>query len=149
MWRKWIVLLIVLLICAAFVIPQISADLHYLLLQQPYLLTLNPINGWHTILAGGKPLRFYLLFTAASALFLVWLLIEQSIDYKTKTQKIAPGIVTPRPAGQGQHGTARWMSKREVRKTFTGWTIRKSSSPLKELIEAGKNDRKEIRNAKN
>lgn len=149
MWRKWIVLLIVLVLCSAFVIPQAAADLHYALLRQPELLTLNPIDGWRTVLAGGMPLRLYLLFAASAALFLVWFLIDQAISYKTKTQKIAPGIVTPRPAGQGQYGTARWMSKREVRKTFTGWTIRKSSSPLKELIEAGKNDRKEIRNAKN
>lgn len=147
MLRKWIVLLMVMLICVIFVIPQLAADCHFLLSRQQDLLTLNPLDGWAVVIAGGKPLQFYLLFTACAALFWIWFLISDTIDYRTRMQKVAPGIYTPRPAGQGQFGSARWMDAKALRSAFTPWKIRKKSPEIRALMQAGKEDRLEVKNA--
>ena len=46
-------------------------------------------------------------------------LVSMSNDnYKGKVQQITPQISTPVPAGQGQHGTAKWMLKNDFDKYF-------------------------------
>ncbi len=46
-------------------------------------------------------------------------LISMSNDnYKSKVQQITPQISTPVPAGQGQHGTAKWMPENDFNKYF-------------------------------
>lgn len=148
MLKKWLIVLLAWTAGAVLAVPQLAADAHYFFSKELDRLTLHPLEGWAAVLGGGKPLRFYLLFAAALALFLVWFLIEETyLNYNTKLQRITPDIATPMPAGQGQCGTARWMRKKDLRNTFTIWKLRKGSADLQALLQAGKADRKEIQNA--
>ena len=148
MFRKWMIVLAVLLVCTVLVIPQLAADVHFFFSKELDSLTLNPLEGWAAVLGGGLPLRFYLLFTASVALFLVWFVTnENSLNYKDKLQRITPNIATPLPAGQGQFGTARWSGEAEQRRIFTVWSMNRRSPELRTLLQAGMDDRKEIQNA--
>lgn len=51
-------------------------------------------------------------------ILLVCLLMLSEDSYKSKTVKITPKIETPVPAGQGQHGTAKWKRENEFDKSF-------------------------------
>lgn len=147
MKRKLALLFTVLAVCAAVLIPQLAADVHFFFSGETDSFTLNPLEGWAVVLGGGMPLRFYLLLTASLALFLLWFLTKESVNCVTKLQRLTPDIATPEPAGQGQFGTSRWSGKEEQRKIFTVWKIHKRSGDLKQLLRAGKEDRKEIRHA--
>ena len=60
--------------------------------------------------------------------FLVYLLVEVMIfmlfglnsrnNFRSKTVSITNNLKTPEIMGQGQHGTARWLTKREFKKVF-------------------------------
>lgn len=51
----------------------------------------------------------------------LYLFIADTKSYKSDQVKITDTISTPVPAGQGQCGTARWLSKKEYDKAFSNY----------------------------
>lgn len=149
MKKRWFVGLTVFLLIAVLVIPQAAADIHFFFTHQTERLTLNPLMGWSAVLCEGKALRFYLLFCAViGALLLGILLTGSSLNYRSGSWVVTPEIVTPSASGQGQFGTARWLSNEQIHRHFGVWNIRSANNTeLQALLEAGKNDREEIQNA--
>lgn len=61
----------------------------------------------------------YLIITIIMAF--LYLFISDTKSYKSDQVKITDTISTPVPAGQGQCGTARWLSKKEYDKAFSNY----------------------------
>ena len=70
--------------------------------------------------------------------FLVYLLVEVMIfmlfglnsrnNFRSKTVSITNNLKTPEIMGQGQHGTARWLTKQEFKKVFKCNTLRDTNT---------------------
>ena len=56
--------------------------------------------------------------------------------------KITADIKTPAVAGQKQHGSARWQTKKEIYKNFDVVRLDKNDPVIRELMEHGYDDLK-------
>lgn len=70
------------------------------------------------------------------------LLVNRFGDFISSMVKITPDIKTPVPAGQKQHGSARWQTKKEIYKNFDIARLDKNSKTIKYLIDHGYDDLK-------
>jgi len=84
----------------------------------------------------------------------IWLVIEAGIaalillsrkeTFESDTINITNGIKTPIAIGQGQHGTARWMTPEEKRKVFSVYRLDSREMPYSALLKEGMRERKEV-----
>lgn len=140
--KRWIAGGAVLLLLWVAVIP-VSYNLDALLSQR-YDYTWNPLRALPLVLQTPKAGLFLLLLLAASALAVVGCLLTGSnIDSHSRIQHITPDIEIPEAAGQGQFGTARFLSKKKYSKVFTAYTL-PTDGLYAELLKEGKNDAKAI-----
>lgn len=148
MLKRWIIAGSLLLLAAGLLLPPLAADTHYLLLREMSNMTINPQEGWKLVLEDNRVLKFYLLYTAITALMLLWVLVcSNYLNYRSNMQQITPDILTPCAAGQGQFGTARWMKRTETSRFFGAWKIAKRQAWFRQLIAAGKASYKEVGNS--
>jgi len=85
--------------------------------------------------------NFFLLFLGVSALAVWYMLVAQSyIKYKSDMQQITPDLETPKAEGQGQYGTARWLSHKKLSKAFGSSAIDVNSQTIRELLRHGYDD---------
>lgn len=76
----------------------------------------------------------------------IWYLMVDDKQYKADMIQVTPDIRTPAPAGQGQHGTARWLSKKEIDQVFASCIIDKDTREVESGgLVIGKQD---LRNGK-
>lgn len=68
------------------------------------------------------------------------LLVNRFGDFISNMVKVTPDIKTPAPAGQKQHGSARWQTKKEIYGNFDTARLEKNNSIIKGLIEHGYDD---------
>lgn len=96
-----------------------------------------------TALESRKVFFFFLLFLALSALIVGYMLLSRSyIKYKCDMQQVTPDIRTPKPEGQGQYGTARWLDRRRIPEVFTAVRIDEDDPLIQELCDKGAEDLK-------
>ena len=57
--------------------------------------------------------QWFIVFELISAVLCTTLVITRNDSYKSKKVKITDRISTPAPMGEGQHGTARFMTEKE------------------------------------
>lgn len=69
--------------------------------------------------SSNQHLKLFLVFEGILAAFALFVLISNFRPYESDQMKVTDTILTPVPVGQGQHGTARWMTDKEKEKTFT------------------------------
>lgn len=92
-----------------------AANLDRLLSGQGPVLLPDPGR----LLAQRRPRELWLLLTGAGLLLLAWMALRREwIQYKSGTRQILPGLSTPLPAGEGQHGTAHWLPRKEYAKVW-------------------------------
>lgn len=145
MKKRWIIGLIVFLVAATTLIPQAAADIDYFFSGRLDDLTVSPLEGWTAVLSGGKATQFYLFLAALVALLLAWVLFSSTyLNYRSNMQVVTPEIITPCADGQGQFGTAQWLSPEEYKNCFGIWHIRRKDSAFRELLDAGKRDAQEV-----
>ena len=60
---------------------------------------------------------FFLVFIFFELFVLAMVFINKS-NFESETIKITNNIETPKPMGQGQHGTSRWQTEKEFKKNF-------------------------------
>lgn len=61
----------------------------------------------------------WLLLEAGGVLWVLWCLYGRSyLDYHSDMYEVVPGFAIPRPDGQGQHGTAWFMSTKDYQDHF-------------------------------
>lgn len=118
-------------------------NLHMCLSGQSGLYSIAPA----TVLAGlsiPQVRGFALLGLVASVLVVLWMLFgNEYIKYRNGMKEVVPGLWTPEPAGQGQHGTARWLEPSNFSKHFTVVAVDTQSQLVLELISCS---REEVRN---
>ena len=68
------------------------------------------------------------------------LLVKRFGDFTSNMVKVTPDIKTPVPAGQKQHGSARWQTKKEIHGNFDTARLEKDDALIKSLIEHGYDD---------
>jgi type IV secretion system protein VirD4 len=72
-------------------------------------------------------LKLFLVFVAAIMIALFVLILSGSKDYQSAQIIVTPDISIPVPAGQGQCGTARWLSKKDFDSVFRSFTLDSSN----------------------
>lgn len=82
--------------------------------------------------------KWFLIFEAVALLLAAMLIFMKNDYYKSKMIKITDEISIPVPEGQGQHGTARFMTKREQRKTYKGFVLDSNDPIIMRLESEGK-----------
>ncbi len=119
-----------------------SFNLNYLLLREHNMFSANPIvliRG----LTDSRIRTFFILFFIAGAILIFYMLVMQNyIKYKSDMQWITPAIQTPKAEGQGQYGTAKWLSKEKYTKAFAVVEMDDRSELIKDLVTHGRDDKK-------
>ncbi len=148
MKKRWFIVVVLFLCISGLLLPQLAADVHFFLSKEYGSVVINPILGWQTIMAGGKPLKMYVMLMLLTALLLLWILVSSTyLNYRSKMINVTPDIKTPCADGQGQFGTARWLPEDKFARFFGTWRVPYQNPAFQELMQAGEQDRKEIANA--
>lgn len=71
---------------------------------------------------------------------LVLLIVSRIASMESKMNRITADIKTPAVAGQKQHGSARWQTKKEIFKNFDVARLKKDNPVIKDLIKHGYDD---------
>lgn len=66
--------------------------------------------------------------------------IANNQPYQSKLKQVAPGIETPVPVGQHQHGSARWMRDEEMPRLFESHTVELGHPYIQNLLDTGYDD---------
>ncbi len=90
------------------------------------------------IFGGEKPRKLYLLLEALVVLLCVVYFVCAERTYKTDTYKVTDNISVPVPSGQGQHGTAWFMSDKTKRRAFDYISISPADPLVSRLVSIGR-----------
>ena len=90
------------------------------------------------VFGGEKPRKLYLLLEALVVLLCVVYFVCAERTYQTDTYKVTDNISIPVPSGQGQHGTAWFMSNKEKHSMYHFVEISQSNAVIKSLMEQGR-----------
>lgn len=90
------------------------------------------------VFGGEKPRKLYVLLEALVVLLCVVYFVCAERTYQTDTYKVTDNISVPVSSGQGQHGTAWFMSNKEKHLTYHFVEISKSNTVIKALMEQGR-----------
>ena len=71
---------------------------------------------------------------------LVLLIVSRIASMESKMNRITADIKTPAVAGQKQHGSARWQTKKEIFKNFDVARLKKDNPVIKDLMKHGYDD---------
>lgn len=71
---------------------------------------------------------------------LVLLIASRMVSMESKMITITDDIKTPAAAGQKQHGSARWQTKKEIFKSFNVARLDENNAVISELIKHGYDD---------
>ena len=73
-----------------------------------------------------------------------FVLLSRKETYESDTSDITKGIKTPIAIGQGQHGTARWMTSAEKHAAFAMYRLDKRDRFYADLLRAGRKEAKDV-----
>ena len=94
------------------------------------------------ILENEKCQQWFIVFELISLVLCIALVIMRGDNYKSKTIKITDRISTPAPMGEGQHGTARFMTEKEKRKHHKSFVLDVSNPIIAKLTAVGRKQSK-------
>lgn len=84
---------------------------------------------------------WYILLECFALVFAVWMVFgREYVKYRSKMRHVCLDIYTPEADGQGQYGTARWMTEKEKEAAFTVVSIDLGGPVVRKLIEHGYDD---------
>lgn len=135
------------LITAMLVLPFLLAlcalmasNLHRLLLGEKTFIY-QPAAVLEVLLHARKAQLFFLALAACALLLLIACLVSGAgVHYDNSTVYIAPKIRIPVPAGNGEYGTAWFLSKKELRRAFSQRRLKEIKIPREEVNAYGKKD---------
>lgn len=143
MRRRIIVGIVMLILLWVITVPAIyDADQ---LLSGNMAFRISPMTTLRPVLEKDITRKLLLLVMGIDVLAVVACLISGS-QHSTRTgvQKITPDITIPAAAGQGQFGTARFLTASKYKKAFTECWLPAGNSGYKYLMEKGVRDSVEI-----
>jgi|LSQX01.3.fsa_nt_gb type IV secretion system protein VirD4 len=142
MKRKTIVAVIVC-IAAVFINVYFSTIVHELMNKSfGGVTTLSLTHCIASIKANQNHFIVFISLQLFVMLGVALLLLNRYGDFISNMIKVTEDIKIPVPAGQKQHGSARWLTKKEQYKTFDIAQISKNNPFVKELIDHGYDDLK-------
>lgn len=142
MKRKTIVAVIVC-IAAVFINMYFSTIVHELLNKT--FDGVNTMTITHCINSLKTNQNHFTIFISLQLfvmLGIVLLLVNRYGDFISNMLRVTDDIKTPVVAGQKQHGSARWLTKKEQYKTFDIAQIRVKNPVINQLIDQGYDDLK-------
>lgn len=114
------------------------------------LFSQQMLFSWSMILCFGAVVTdpivrvWWLLLEGFAVIAVIWMTFgREYIKYKSKLHHVCLDIYTPEADGQGQYGTARWMTGKEVERVFTTVHIDHGGPVIRDLIEHGYDDLEE------
>lgn len=137
--RLGLALLIVLLgsICNLF----FSTALHNLLSGLTSSLVFpSPSFSLHSLVSSKTHLLLFFCFQGMVIVLAALFFVFNNQPYQSELKQVAPGIETPVPTGQHQHGSARWMRDEELLHLFDNETLDLQHPYLQKLIATGYDD---------
>ena len=100
------------------------------------------------VLAHDKLRQLFLLLEALVALMCVVYYVCAKRTYQADTYKVTDSISIPMPYGQGQHGTAWFMRKKEMKKCYTSLSVLEIDPTVQKLLHNGDERFKATENGK-
>lgn len=111
--NKWNVVFLLMIFLIVLYIPlYVTAILVYHSTQ----LVLSP-TMIHNILTDKEKLKIFLCVAGLEIACYLYLSLNKP-TYKSKMMELTPGLTIPAPAGQGQNGTARFLTDKEIDENF-------------------------------
>lgn len=118
----------------------ISSIVHFFLSDFKLSPSELELNLMITSIISNAPHRnIFLLLVASVIAFIIFIFILDNKTYQSKMMKITNKISTPVPAGQNQHGSARWLDKKDIDKVFSQYEI--NPNKISQLLKYGDNDK--------
>lgn len=122
-------------------LPLAANSLYWLLSGSIDQCTMDVNTAWNAVRENELVGQLWLIGEGLLVLMLLWCVFgTEHIKYKSNLYQVAPGIRIPRPEGQGQYGTAWWMTREEIRDTFAAVRLRRKDPVLQELVQHGYDD---------
>lgn len=100
------------------------------------------------VLAHDKLRQLFLLLEALVTLMCVVYYVCAKRTYQADTYKVTDSISIPMPYGQGQHGTAWFMRKKEMKKCYTSLSVSEIDPTVQKLLHNGDERFKATENGK-
>lgn len=118
-----------------------TTALHKLLSGTTRTLALPSLNdSFNSLLHTKAHLLLFLCFQGIVMVLSVLFFLANSQPYQSKLKQVAPGIETPVPVGQHQHGSARWMREDEMPRLFESHAVDLGHPYILHLIDTGFDD---------
>lgn len=148
--RVKLIISILLFILGTIVCIFVSSYLHLLLTEGLDKIKLIELGEAVTIIKfNSKARHLFIAFESAIILISVFYFIINDNFYESELIEITPKIKIPKPAGQMQFGSARFINNKDIEKLFTISIIKDKDSLIKELLEFGNNEFQTIKKIKN
>ena len=96
--------------------------------------------GLKSIMENGTHQTIFWCIQIFVVLGLVLLIVSRIASMESKMNRITADIKTPAVAGQKQHGSARWQTKKEIFKNFDVARLKKDNPVIKDLMKHGYDD---------
>lgn len=103
-------------------------------------LDYGPANMLECLVRETTPRFIFFALEAMAVAWLVFVVWRGGTAYKNDMQEITPDIVTPKPCGEKQHGSARWLRPSEYSKAFREATVSRLNRNIRKLIRYGYRD---------
>lgn len=115
-----------------------SSALHLLLSNQTAQLSIPSLaDSFTSLLTHRSHLHLFLCLQSIVLLMAVLYFLLNSQPYQSTLRQVAPGIETPVPTGQHQHGSARWLKQEEWSSVFDQATLDLTHPFIQHLIRTG------------
>ena len=138
---------IFILIFGTFVAMMFSNALNDMLTEGRITTRMTDISALiRNVLAGDKLKQLFLLLEVLVLLMCVVYYVCADRSYQADTFAVTDEISVPMPYGQGQHGTAWFMSDKIKRRAFDYIRISKSDPIISRLVSIGENRYRAIEN---
>lgn len=136
--KKSIIIFLILIVITIPICIYISELLYLSLEREIYFYSFDLQKAISSMLENDIHLKLYIIIQIIAVLGLIMLVILNKDNvYKSKLRKVTNSIKTPFIVGQGQHGTSRWMSKKEFNNTFEKNSLRVDEDVTKTEFQKG------------
>jgi hypothetical protein len=117
----------------------LSSVIHFQLKQIKVTMELlAPSNCIQSIASDRQHLTLFLCLWGVTLLLAILIMASNvGKKYESDMRQITPKIKTPVAAGQCQHGSARWLSKSQIKEAFDTVKMNYRNTHMKELISKG------------
>lgn len=137
--KAWISFLIVGVGCAFNLF--VSTALHHLLSGESSRLAFPTLATSLDSLFSSRPhLLLFVCLQSIVLLLAALFFLTNSQPYQSQLRRVAPGIETPVPTGQHQHGSARWLGEEEWSHAFDHYTLDLRHPLIRHLFHTGYDD---------